>query len=172
MIVVDRSEHAARVRITARGNFSLNAHGLLLLLLSLGVITLGLAGVLAWQGYWPIPLFAMLQLALVCWIFVRAWKSAWIQEEICIDPRTIRVVQKRYDSMTETCLETAWARLEMEQPAIAWYEPRLMLRSRFDKLELGAFLTHEEKAGLAQQLARALDPHTAWHSQRTSYPEH
>ncbi len=60
----------------ARGNFSLGAGGLVNLLLSLAVVSLFLAGLLALGGYWPILLIAVIQLALVAWILVRAWEQS------------------------------------------------------------------------------------------------
>ena len=167
MILIDCGGHPNALRITAQGNFSLDASGLLLLLLALGVVTLGLAGVLAWQGYWPVLLFALLQLVLVGWILVRAWKNTWMQEEICIDAQQIRIVQKRYGGRREVCFETAWARLCMEYSNISWYPARLVLRSRLESLELGAFLTHAEKSRLASRLQTALSPLSAWQTPAT-----
>ena len=70
MIVVGNSENGARVQILARGNFSLDASGLILVLLALSVVTLSVAGLLAWQGYWPILMLAIMQMALVAWLCV------------------------------------------------------------------------------------------------------
>ena len=59
MVVAAESSDGVSVRIVARGNFSLDAGGLLNLLLALAAVTLGLAALLAWQGFWPILLIAL-----------------------------------------------------------------------------------------------------------------
>ena len=78
MVVASSSRDGTGIQILARGNFSLSAGGLILLLAVLGAVTLGLAGLLALKGYWPILLVAIIQLVLVAWVFVRVWKNAWI----------------------------------------------------------------------------------------------
>jgi uncharacterized membrane protein len=162
MIVVGQSTNGSRIHILARGNFSLNASGLVLILLALTTITLGLAGILAFHGYWPILLVAIAQLVLVAWLFIRVWKNAWISEEICIDADDVCIVRQRYRDRIRICLESAWATIRLEQPAVSWYAPKLILRCRGQQVELGAFLTVDEKRSLMKHLSRALSSHSAW----------
>jgi len=162
MITVENSANSARACILARGNFSLKASGLISLLLALGTVTLGLAGLLALLGYWPILLLAVAQLVLVSWVFVRVWKNTWVFEEICVDADRICIVRQRYRQRTRLCLESAWATIRLEQPAVSWYAKKLILRCRGQQVELGAFLTDEEKLSLAKHLSRALSRHSAW----------
>jgi uncharacterized membrane protein len=162
MIAAGNISNGAQVTILARGNFSLKASGLLSLLLALGAVTLGLAGLLALMGYWPILLVAAVQLVLVSWVFIRVWKNAWISEEICIDADQISIVRQRYRRRTRICLDSAWATIRLEQPVVSWYATKLILRCRGQQVELGAFLTEDEKLSLAKHLSDALSGHTAW----------
>jgi uncharacterized membrane protein len=162
MIVVGNSENGARVQILARGNFSLDASGLILVLLALSVVTLSVAGLLAWQGYWPILMLAIMQMALVAWLFIRVWKNAWVCEEICIDADKISIVRQRYRKRTRICMHPAWATIRLEPQAVSWYGSKLILRCKDQQVELGAFLTYDEKLSLAKHLAQALAEHTAW----------
>ena len=162
MVVASSSRDGTGIQILARGNFSLSAGGLILLLAVLGAVTLGLAGLLALKGYWPILLVAIIQLVLVAWVFVRVWKNAWIFEEICIDAETVSIVRQRYRRRSRISLESAWATVRLERPAISWYAAKLILRSRNQQVELGAFLTDEEKLSLAKHLSHALSRHSAW----------
>jgi len=148
-------------RILARGNFSLGAGGLVGLLAALGAVTLVLAGVLAWQGFWPVLLIAIVQIVLVTRILIKAWERAWISELIEIGPERIAITQQRYRRKDRIELETPWAVVELQQPEVAWYAPRLRLRSGSRKLELGAFLTVEEKRELADLLRSAIRKHSA-----------
>jgi len=162
MIIVENSADGSQVHILARGNFSLKASGLYSLLAALGVVSLGLAGALAALGYWPILLMAVLQLVLVSWVFIRVWKDSWIFEEVQIDNGQIQIVRQRYRSRSRICLETAWATIRLEPPAVSWYPRKLILRCKTQQVELGAFLTEDEKVSLAKHLSNALSKHTAW----------
>ena len=161
MVVARQSTGPERSQILARGNFSLDATGLLGLLAALAAVTLGLAGLLAWQGYWPILLIAAVQIALVSWIFVRAWERAWVSEIIDIRPERIEVRRQRHKRVRRFELDPAWAVVEFKPPEFAWYSPRLYLRSRGAALELGAFLTSDEKRQLANYVRSAIGQHSA-----------
>lgn len=162
MVVTAQSSDGSNVRIMARGNFSLDAGGLTNLLLALAVVTLGLAGTLAWLGYWPILLFAAIQLALVAWILLRAWEQSWVAERIVIGPERIEITHQRHRRKRHYLLDTAWAVVEMRPPPVAWYGPTLVLRSRSQAVELGRFLTLEERSQLASHLRRAIAQHSAF----------
>lgn len=161
MVLTSHSPDGSAVVIMARGNFSLDAGGLVNLLLALSAVTLGLAGLLAWQGFWPILLIAVIQLALVAWILVRAWERAWVSEVIVAGPEWVEVTQQRYKRKRQSQLEAAWAVVELNQPEIAWYGPRVILRSRGKTIELGQFLTTEEKEQLADCVRSAIRNHSA-----------
>ena len=141
----------------AQGNFSLGSRGLINLLLALAVVTLGLAGVLAWQGYWPILIFAILQLLLVSMVFIRTWKLSWVQERIDISDESITVSHHQYKRNRRCLLDTAWAVVEVRHPEVAWYGPKIYIRSGPKALEVGAFLTSEEKEQLAACMNTAIE---------------
>jgi uncharacterized membrane protein len=161
MVKTWRSADESRVCILARGNFSLNATGMFNLLLALSLVTLFLAAVLAWQGYWPILVIAVLQILLVGGILLRAWKQAWVSEEFDISADRIRVTCRRSRNERQYELDPAWTLVELKQPQVAWYGPRVILRSGARQREVGAFLTVEEKHQLLRQLQSALIEHSA-----------
>ncbi len=165
MVVLDRGADTANVRILARGNFSLSGRGLVGSITLLGVVTLALASTLAWLGYWPILLIAVVQLALVAWVLIRAWYAAWIVERVEIDADRIRVVRMQQSGQHSWNLEARWARIWLEPAAVRWYAPRLIVRSKGESVELGAFLSEAEKRELAAHLGQALAPHSAWREQ-------
>ncbi|MBT8049530.1 MAG: DUF2244 domain-containing protein [Xanthomonadales bacterium] len=161
MIVSWQSSDSSKANILARGNFSLDASGMVNLLLALAAVSLLLAGLLTLQGYWPILLIAGVQLVLVCWILIRAWEQAWVSEVIEITEDKIRVTHQRHKQKRLYEFETAWAVIEWKQPEVAWYEPRMQLRSRAQVVELGSFLTGSEKHQLAKCLQSAVEKHSA-----------
>jgi len=164
MVLTWQNSDRTKASILARGNFSLDAGGLVSLLLALAVVSLCLAVLLALQGYWPVLLIAVVQLALVAWILVRAWQRAWVSDVIDICADRITVTQQRHKRKRQIELDTAWAVIELNQPEIAWYRPRVQLRSGSQVVELGSFLTSEEKRQLAQYLKNAIVEHSAMKS--------
>lgn len=161
MVLTEQSSDGSGMRIMARGNFSLEAGGLIGWLLALGVVTLSLAGLLAWQGFWPVLPIAAVQVLLVAWILIKAWQRAWVLERIETGPERIEVVQQRHRRQRCYELDAAWAVVEVKRPAVAWYGPRIFLRSRNRVVELGRFLTLEEKKQLADHVWRAIQKHSA-----------
>jgi len=161
MVLTWRNSDRTKASILARGNFSLDAGGLVSLLLALAAVSLCLAVLLALQGYWPILLIAVVQLALVAWILVRAWEGAWVSDVIDICADKITVTQQRHKRKRQIELDTAWAVIEMKQPEVAWYRPRISLRSGTRSVELGSFLTTEEKHQMVNFLESAIEKHSA-----------
>jgi uncharacterized membrane protein len=161
VITTWHSSEDREVRILARGNFSLRAEGLVNLLAALALVTLSLAAVLAVQGYWPILMIAVVQIILVTWILIRAWKRAWVSEAIEVGPERIVIERQRHRRKRRIELASAWAVVELRKPEFAWYGPVLKLRSGGKSVELGAFLTTEEKHQLATQLEKAVKKFSA-----------
>ena len=73
VVIVENSQDARWARIQARSHFSLGIGGLLTLLVTLSGLTLLLATVAAWQGFWPILVIAILQVVVLGRILIRAW---------------------------------------------------------------------------------------------------
>ena len=161
MVVAWQNSEGTTASIRAKANYSLDAGGLVNLLVALAFVSLCLAGLLALKGYWPVLLIAVVQLVLVAWVLVRTWERAWVSEVIEICENRISVTHQRHKRRRHYELETAWAVVEMKQPEFAWYSPRLFLRSRGQAVELGSFLTSEEKHQLAQYIQSAIEKHSA-----------
>jgi len=162
MVIVEHGVDGTAARVQARSNFSLGAGGLLILMLALAAVTLGLAGILAWQGYWPILAIAGLQVVLVLWALVRAWRNAWIVEEILIDKRQVRIQRRHYRRTAEFTFPAAWTGVRMESPRYPGHAPRLIVGCGTNWLELGKHLTTDEKTSLASHLSRAMSGLNAW----------
>ena len=144
----------------------MGAGGLLTLIATLSAVTLALATVAAWQGFWPVLVIAVVQVVLLGMILVRAWKAAWTVETITIDSDCIAVLHERYADSSRLELEPAWARVILKQPPVRWYPPSLWLRSGQTRVEVGAFLNCGEKQEMAQALCSAIGQHSSWQHQK------
>jgi uncharacterized membrane protein len=166
VIIVENSREGHWVRIQARSHFSLGVGGLLTLIGTLSALTLLLASVAAWLGYWPVLAIAALQVVLLAMIFVRTWKSAWTVETISIDSECIAVLQERYSGHNRIELDAAWARVVLQQPDIRWYTPELLIKSGKTSVRLGEYLNAAEKRELAEALRKAVGQFSAWQAQK------
>jgi uncharacterized membrane protein len=166
VVIVEHSQNGRWVRIQARSHFSLGAGGLLTLIATLSALTLALAVVAAWNGFWPVLVIAALQVVLLGMILVRAWKSAWAVETITIDSKSIAVLQEQYAASSRLELGAAWARVILRKPSVRWYLPTLWLSSGTTQVELGAYLNAGEKGELAEALRQAIGARSAWQHQK------
>lgn len=140
--------------------------GLLTLIASLSGLTLLLAVVATWQGYWPILVIAIVQVILLGVVLVRAWKSAWTVETVTIGPISIAVLQQEYQGSSRLEMDAAWARVVLTRPAVKWHAPALWLKSGNCSVELGAYLNAVEKRAFAEALSAAIATHSAWQHQK------
>lgn len=166
MIITENNRHDGSVRVEARSHFSLGIKGLLTLIGTLSTLTLVLASVAAWFGYWPVLAIAVLQVILLGMIFIRTWKSAWTVETISIDSKCITVLRNRFADQEKIELDAAWARVILQQPQYKWYPPELVIRSGKTTVRLGQYLNTAEKHELAETLSKAIGQFSAWQTQR------
>ncbi|MDX1557002.1 MAG: DUF2244 domain-containing protein [Xanthomonadales bacterium] len=164
--MIENSPEGRPVRIQARSHFTLGIGGLLTLIVTLSGLTLLLALVATFYGYWPVLAIAVLQVMLLGMILVRAWKSAWTVETITVGPDSICVLQEKYAERSRETFETAWARVILRPPAIRWYPPAVWLKSGGNRVELGAYLNTTERCELAEALRAAIARHSAWQHQK------
>ncbi|MBM3642889.1 MAG: DUF2244 domain-containing protein [Alphaproteobacteria bacterium] len=103
---------------------------------------------LVW-GAWPVFGFMGLDVWLLWFLFRRSYATADRSETIFLGEAVLTVRQTgRTGSVEETCLDLAWLRVEAGA--------RLELVSRDRRIEIGRFLAPEQRARVADDLARAI----------------
>ncbi len=106
-------------------------------------------------GAWPVVGFMGLDIALVAFLFRLNYKSGRLSETLRLTDADLIVT--RIDPggvVEETRLESAWLRVEMDDPPE--HDSRLTLISRGNRLVVGRFLTPEERLEVAIELRAAL----------------
>lgn len=79
-----------------------------------------------------------------------------MREVISVYGQTVVVERGKYCPEVRHEMQRAWLRVVLERQAIAWYPTRLKLRSHGREVELGAFLSDDERKEFACELARIL----------------
>lgn len=155
MLDVSGSVSSLHYSITARPNASLSLAGILCVLLSTSLLTLGIAVGFLLIGAWPILAFAGAELLALFICFCQIVRHARDYEKLTIDDDRVVIEHHSpgHDSRDE--LNSYWVRVVMECLANGYCQ-RLALRSHGREIEFGRFLSSEQRLDLGHQLQSRL----------------
>jgi uncharacterized membrane protein len=111
-------------------------------------------------GAWPVALFFLLDAGLLYLAFKLSYRSADSFEEVRIDEArlTVRRVERRKPERLWE-FHPHWVRVLLERRSA--HDQRLALASHGDRLEIGRFLSPEERAEVAAEIKAGLDRRNA-----------
>ena len=156
------------VRVVAWANNCLNLDQLLLMIGVLNAVSLALAVMLAWIGFWPVLIFAILHLALTGGALFYAWLRNQRRDIVEIDADGIRIIQDTGRGRATNEFSGSWTRVEVMPPHNRWYPHRVLVGEYGRQVEVGRFLNDEERLELAEYIRQSLAPHSAWSEYRIS----
>jgi len=140
------------VTMWLKPNRALSRRDLRRLIGVLAALALTTAGVGAWQGNVFAPLFALVESSAVAFALGVAWRAGDRSERITLDESSLEV--QSLPGRRRARFPTYWVRVQ-------WREGngrgRLLLTSHGRELEIGAFLTDEERAELSRKLKVLLE---------------
>lgn len=139
-----------------RPNCSLTPRAATLFFLGIVAVSLGVAGSFAAAGYWPILPFAGLELLALGLALRWSMRHGRTREYICVDERRVRIRKAGVNRLREYEFARPWTRVELRRPASPNWPSRLLLSSMGRSVEIGAFLTEDERDGLKQRLDELL----------------
>jgi uncharacterized membrane protein len=135
------------VTLWLRPNRALSRRGLRRLIWVLVALVLTTAGLGAWQGNVFAPLFALVEASAVALALSVAWRAGDRSERITLDAGSLEV--HSLPAKRSTRFQSYWVRVLLEQGS---GRRRLVLSSHGRELEIGAFLTDEERVELSRKL--------------------
>lgn len=116
----------------------------------IAAVTLLIASVFSWLGYWLISPFAGFEVGVLAWAFNAVGKQAGDYESIRICDDEILIERRQGKSLQRRTLNRQWVKLVLVgRPG---GNIRLALRSYGQETELGAYLTDEARLELAKAL--------------------
>jgi uncharacterized membrane protein len=135
-------------RLVLRPRRALSAGQFAGLFASLSLATFGVAGYAFAQGNVFAPAFALLDAAFIAAVLRWVWRQGDRYEEIALDERHLEV---RRSAQVEPAFRAHpyWVRLSVDGGE---GRERVLLGSQGRQVEVGAFLSHEERRDLAEQL--------------------
>lgn len=121
------------------------------------LVSLAIATVLAWLGYWPILVFAVLEwLAIGGCVRVLA-RAGRYREVVTITADLVKVEKRDRERVECIRFQRHWASIE-RQGSGSWYPSRLLIKSHGTQCEIGRCLTEDERRALKVRLDELVGP--------------
>ena len=128
----------------------------------ISAVTLGIAGFFAWQGFWPVLLYAVLELVALAAAVVCGLRGNRYRERLSFEDDVLRIEFGLAGHAPQVRLEMSrtWTQVRVQQ---GWHRndpTRLILACSGQSLEIGHCLTDEERERLCVRIKELLRP--AW----------
>lgn len=131
---------------------SLTPRGARQFILSVSAATFAVALYCTAYGYWPVLVFAILEILMLIWALRCSMRSALITETITITSQSVTILHREAGAERCSVFPRHWARVTLHAPLAALHPSRLVLESHGRACEVGRFLTEDERRGLAVRL--------------------
>lgn len=143
-------------RLVIRPNASLSVEHAYVFFAGMCMVSFGIAGILAWQGFWMVLPFAGLEMAALAAGLWWGMRDNAYREVISVADDVIRVEAGRHQPERRWEFQRAWAQVRLEPGPYVTSPSRLWLGSHGQGCVLGQCLTDEERAAVACRLRRWL----------------
>jgi uncharacterized membrane protein len=122
---------------------------------SVCLVTFGVAGVATALGYWPVLTFAGAEMLLLGWALHSSMQRRFEREIIDISEGEV-VIEYSRGTPRRVVFPRHWARVKIRRPNSLLHRGQLVIESHGRALEVGKFLTEEERHQLAAELRRVI----------------
>jgi len=126
--------------------------------IGLCIVVLGIALGFTFAGFWPILPLAGIELAALGAALYTSARRGVYRELVRIDGEHVEIEKGTKGPETTWTFDLAWSEVVLGAPRHRWYPSRLFIRSRGTMVELGAFLTDDDRETLAAELQRCVGP--------------
>lgn len=138
--------------IVVRPNDSLGTQGRIGLFLLVAAAVLAVPAAVAARGFWPILVFAGIELAGFGACLYWVHRLGLYREVILIEAERVRVEMGRGRPEREWRFSRDWVRVELDPPVHRNHKARLFLREGRAQCEIGRCLTESERTALGERL--------------------
>ncbi|HET7922233.1 MAG TPA: DUF2244 domain-containing protein [Gammaproteobacteria bacterium] len=152
---------AGTQRIVMIPNRAMSVAGLRWFFAGISLVTLALAAWFTSRGFWPVLVYAILELSWLGGCLRLCWLRGGRAEEIVVTADTVIVDRAGRRRHEHAEFSRYWARLVMKEPDARLHPRRLLIRSHGRECEVGRCLTENERDRLAQRLGGLIGPMTA-----------
>lgn len=124
-------------------------------LAAVAVVELMIGGAFFWAGMTLVLPFSGLEVLVLGLAFYHCLLRNARREVVRVDDGRVVIERGRSRVLESLEFPRAWVRVVLE-PGKGWYPSQLKLRSHGRELEIGEFLTEEERVSLARELRAAI----------------
>jgi len=121
---------------------------------SLCAATLAVAAPFVLRGLWPILPFAGLEMLLLGWALRNALARRQHRQAVIVTDDAVAIDSQLPGQREHVVFSRHWAHVKLRRAVSPWHPSRLTIESHGRACEVGAFLTEEERRGLARRLQR------------------
>lgn len=121
---------------------------------AVALATLAVATPFVIAGFWPVLVFALLEIAGVHWAVRTAMRAGREHETIIVTDDCITVAHSGADGERRAVFPRHWSRVTLRATLAALHPSRLLIESHGRTCEVGRFLTEDERRTLAVRLKR------------------
>ena len=145
-------------RIMIMPNRSLSVTGLWVFYAGSAGLTLALGVWFAFNGFWPVLAYAILELLLLGACLLASWRQGLYGEMITVHGDTVWVDKGHAGHLERRVFNRYWAQVVVRVPHAKLHPKRLYLRSHGRQCEIGGCLTEVQRKSLEKRLAELIGP--------------
>lgn len=136
-------------------NVSLSPRGARVFFAAVCVPTFGIAGTATVLGFWPILPFAGAEMLLLAWALYTNMQRRHVHETIDVSETQVVIEYSRGETK-RFVFPRHWAQVKIRRPKSPLQRGRLVIESHGRSIEVGQFLSEEERQRLAAELRRLI----------------
>lgn len=138
-------------------NHSLTTRSAVLFYLSIVAMPLVIASAFTIAGFWPILPFAGLEVALLGCALYWSMRKTRAREFVRVDERCVLIRKHEAGRDVELEFSRYWTQVRLVRPKATLRPSRLLLKSKGRSVEIGSFLTNDERDGLKHRLSEVIE---------------
>lgn len=119
-------------------------------------VSLGIGGLMAARGFWPVLPFSGLEMLVLGWALKSSLARRHHHQTITVTDADVRIESRDRAQCMQCVFPRHWAQVKLRRPVSRLHPSRLTIESHGRRCELGNFLTEEERRGLAARLQRLI----------------
>ncbi len=156
MLITECDASGRAYRYIIRPNCSIGKKGIFIFF-SLVILVSALIALRFWLlGAWVVMPLMVLEIGILGAAFYLVQKASRNVETIDLSANLLRVTRKVRSVVDEWQFQPYWVQVILRTDHISWYPTHLCLRSHGKMIEVGSYLTDEEREELSESLKQEL----------------
>jgi uncharacterized membrane protein len=139
-------------RVVINARCALTQRTAMLFIGSVGALTLAVAAPFAWNGFWPVLAFAVLEMVVLALAVRASMRAGRERETITVTEDCVTIAHHGHGGEELSVFPRHWSKVTLHAPPAALHPSRLLIESHGRVCEVGRFLTEDERRSLAARL--------------------